>query len=174
MSPLRPDVDQGVRAQEVAVNPPQPAASSTGPAEPPMEVSAVEHRDGVLARLRASGRDYRLTSPATTVARGWASKLRQFGVEGEFAPLECYAKGCAVTILHSSQRAAQRATDVVTRSGEFHGWQAGKMRSGLIPKDNGQVEVTWILDSPPADEPVLPENLPQDHFDELVERGSGL
>jgi hypothetical protein len=120
-----------------------------------------------LAALRASGRDYRLTAPAQTLVKGWASKLQRFGVAGKMEPLECYAQGCAVTTVYPSQSAAEAASEVVTRTGEFNGWQAGKMRSGYIVKGDGRVEVTWVLDAPPPDVSVLPDKLPPDNFDEL-------
>lgn len=153
-------------APVAAVEPALLEPDAPEPAPPPAG-SPVQERDQALARLRASGRDFRLTAPATTVVKAWTNRLREFGVEGKLDPLECYAGGCALTILHPSLSAAQRGTDVVTRTAEFLGWQSSKMRSGFIYKDNERVEITWILDSPPQGGPVLSEPLPQDNLEEL-------
>ncbi|WP_437938872.1 hypothetical protein [Sorangium sp. So ce341] len=126
-----------------------------------------------MRELRASGPDHRLFAPASAVVGAWTSKLAKLGAAGAFGPLECYAKGCSVTVVHASAVKAEEATEVITRTREFNGWQAGKMRSGLIEHDGDRVEVTWILDAPPPDSPVLPEELPRDDLDELVERGFG-
>lgn len=155
------------------IRPLEPGPPSNEPAEPPREPSPREHRDRVLRELRASGPDHRLFAPASAVVGAWTSKLAKLGAAGTFEPLECYAKGCSVTVVHASAVKAEEATAVITRTREFNGWQAGKMRSGLIEHDGDRVEVTWILDAPPPDSPVLPEELPRDDLDELVERGSG-
>jgi len=155
------------------IRPLEPGPPSNEPAEPPREPSPREHRDRVLRELRASGPDHRLFAPASAVVGAWTSKLAKLGAAGTFEPLECYAKGCSVTVVHASAVKAEEATEVITRTREFNGWQAGKMRSGLIEHDGDRVEVTWILDAPPPDSPVLPEELPRDDLDELVERGSG-
>ncbi|HET9956172.1 MAG TPA: hypothetical protein VFQ61_16810 [Polyangiaceae bacterium] len=168
VSPAQPVARDDARVAPAAVEP-APAELPSGSGDPRPQLSPLEHRDRVLTALRASGRDTRLTSFGQTVVKGWASKLQQLAVGGKVDPLECYAKGCAVTIEYPSQSAAEDGNEVVTRSGEFNGWQAGKMRSGYITKSNGAVEVTWILDSPPADSPVLPDKLPADNFDELKE-----
>ncbi|WP_437944955.1 hypothetical protein WME98_28730 [Sorangium sp. So ce296] len=179
-APGAEDLAQHARADERAagaasppVPPVDPGPPSSEPAESPRGPSPREHRDRVLRELRASGPDHRLFAPASAVVDAWTSKLAKLGAAGTFEPLECYAKGCSVTVVHASAVKAEEATEVITRTGEFHGWQAGKMRSGLIEHDGDRVEVTWILDAPPPDSPVLPEALPRDNLDELVERGSG-
>ncbi|WP_129573191.1 MULTISPECIES: hypothetical protein [Sorangium] len=179
-APGAEDLAQHARADEHAAgaaSPPvrlvEPGPPSSEPAAPPREPSPREHRDRVLRELRASGPDHRLFAPASAVVGAWTSKLAQLGAPGAFEPLECYAKGCSVTVVHASAVKAEEATEVITRTREFSGWQAGKMRSGLIEHDGDRVEVTWILDAPPPDSPVLPEELPRDNLDELVERGSG-
>jgi hypothetical protein len=58
--------------------------------------------------------------------------------------------------------------DVITRTGEFHGWHSGKMRSGPIVKDDGKVEVTWFLFAPQAGQEALASTLPEDRLEELV------
>ncbi len=168
VSPSQPvEADNGRVAAAVAEA--APADSPPAPNDLRPQLSPLEHRDRVLSALRASGRDTRLTSFGQTVVKGWASKLQQLAIAGKVEPLECYANGCAVTITYPSQAAAENGNDVITRSGEFNGWQAGKMRSGYIIKSNGEVETTWVLDSPPAGSAVLPDKLPADNFDEIKE-----
>ncbi|WP_437725495.1 hypothetical protein [Sorangium sp. So ce861] len=165
--------EHGAGAASPPVRPVEPGPPSSEPAEPRREPSPREHRDRVLRELRASGPDHRLFAPASAVVDAWTSKLAKLGAAGAFEPLECYAKGCSVTVVHASAVKAEEATEVITRTREFTGWQAGKMRSGLIERGGDRVEVTWILDAPPPDSPVLPEELPRDNLDELVVRGSG-
>ncbi|WP_437296630.1 hypothetical protein [Sorangium sp. So ce426] len=168
--PAAPDV---VREGSPAEPESAVGAPPSEPLEPPQqEPSALEHRDRVVAELRASGVDRRLGAPASTVVDGWSSKLARFAVGGSFEKEECFAKGCFVTIVHPSLQDAEKATDIITRTGEFNGWQAGKMRSGPIAHDDGRVELTWVMYPPPPDGHVLPETLPPDNFEELMRRGS--
>jgi hypothetical protein len=108
-----------------------------------------------------------LGKPAATVLAGWTAKVAEMGVDGKWGRVECYAMGCFVTVSHSSEDAASKATDVITRTGEFNGWQAGKMRSGTIALADGTVEVTWVLYPPAPEQEALVATLPPDTLEEL-------
>ena len=154
---------QAVPAEPTAERapPPTPDVTREGP-------SALAQRDDVVAGLRASGPDERgLTQAAATVLASWKAKVAELGVDGDWGHAECYAKGCFVTAAHPSDHAASQATDVITRTGEFNGWQAGKMRSGVIPRPDGTVEVTWVLYAPAPDHDALLAQLPPDTLEEL-------
>jgi hypothetical protein len=133
------------------------------------EPSPREHRDQVVSELRASGPDRRhLAEPAKQVGEGWSAKLATLGVDAELGRFECHAKGCFMTAVHKSETDVEKAMQAITRTGEFHGWQSGKMRSGVIARSDGKVEVTWVLYSPQADEAALAATLPADTLDELT------
>jgi hypothetical protein len=130
--------------------------------------SKLEHRDAVVAELRASGQDRRgMRAPAAQVLTGWKAKIAALGGEGRWGTFECYAKGCFVTAVHSTEEAASKASEVITRTGEFNGWQAGKMRSGIIARSDGDVEVTWVLYPPAPGSEALASTLPEDVLEEL-------
>jgi hypothetical protein len=142
--------------------------------ENPPELSALDRRDMMIAGLESSGPGPRLVAAAARVAKGWNAKLAAFGAEGGIGAFTCFAKGCYVTAQHSSEPAANAATNVITRTGEFNGWQSGKMRSGVIEKPDGKVEVTWVLFAPePKQEPLLAV-LPPDTLDELKQAPGGV
>jgi hypothetical protein len=153
------------QASEAASEAPAPTASVPEPPAP--EMTAREHRDKSIAEIRASGAEKNLATPAAAVVAGWTAKLADFGVGAKFSPFECYAKGCFVTGVFASEPEVDRSTEVITRTGEFHGWQAGKMRSGTIQHDDGKVEITWFLFTPPAGSEILSEPLPPDNLAEL-------
>jgi hypothetical protein len=155
-------------ARSAAPSGPAEAQADTPGAPPPPEPSAREHRDNVVAELRASGPDRRgLAAPAAKVLTGWTTKIAGLGVEGRWGRVECHAKGCLMTAVHPNEEAANKASEVITRTGEFNGWQAGKMRSGIIARGDGAVEVTWVLYPPPAGEAALAATLPDDVLEEL-------
>jgi hypothetical protein len=132
------------------------------------EPSAEEHRDQVVAELRASGPDRRsLEEHASKVGAGWAAKLAKLGVAVELGRFECHEKGCFVTVVHRSADDVDRAMQVITRTGEFHGWQSGKMRTGVVPRSDGKAEVTWVLYPPQPGQLALAATLPEDNLDEL-------
>jgi hypothetical protein len=141
--------------------PPEPDAAGEGP-------SALAHRDRVVAALQSSGpAQPGLDQAAGTVLASWIAKVAELGVAGDFGSMECHAKGCFVTATYPREQAASQATDVITRTSEFNGWQAGKMRSGVIPRSDGTVEVTWVLDAPPPNRSALAAPLPPDSLEEL-------
>jgi hypothetical protein len=150
-----------------------PAAVEPEPIEvpppPPPEMSAQEHRDKSVAEIRASGPDRRnLLEAAQRVAQGWSAKLSRMGVRVEVGRFECHKKGCFVAMVHDSDADLDRGMAVITRTGEFHGWHSGKMRSGPIARDNGKVEVTWFLFPPKDGQEALASTLPEDRLEELV------
>lgn len=132
------------------------------------EPSAEEHREQSIAEIRASGPDKsNLFDSAQRVKDGWAVKLAQIGVRADVGRFECHNKGCFLTVVHDNETDVSRGMDVITRTGEFHGWHSGKMRSGPIARPDGRVEVTWFLFPPKDGEDALAATLPADNFDEL-------
>ena len=108
-----------------------------------------------------------MTRSAGKVATAWTEKMPKIGLEVQVGRVECYRKGCFTTIVHKTDGDVDRATQAITRTGEFHGWQSGKMRSGPIPRPDGKVEATWFLFSPEGDKEPLAASLPPDSLDEL-------
>jgi hypothetical protein len=132
------------------------------------EPNALEHRDQSIAEIRASGPDKNnLFDSAQRVTDGWARKLAQVGVGADVGRFECHGKGCFLTIVHDSEADVGRGMEVITRTGEFHGWHSGKMRSGPIARPDGKVEVTWFLFPPQAGQEALAATLPADNIEEL-------
>jgi hypothetical protein len=132
------------------------------------KTTAVEHRDKSVAELRASGpAAAAMTASAAKVATAWSEKMPTIGVNVQIGKVECYRKGCFMTVVHATDDDVERATQAITRTGEFHGWQSGKMRSGPIPRPDGKVEATWFLFPPEGDKEPLAATLPPDSLDEL-------
>jgi hypothetical protein len=132
------------------------------------ELNAQEHRDKSVAEIRASGPDKNnLFDSAQRVTDGWAKKLAQVGVGADVGRFECHGKGCFLTIVHDTEADVGRGMEVITRTGEFHGWHSGKMRSGPIARPDGKVEVTWFLFPPQAGQEALAATLPADNIEEL-------
>ncbi len=160
------------RQRAITTNVP-PAASDAPPASPPPaapepELSPREQRDKIVKDLKASGPDLRgLAKPAATVVAGWSKKVADFGIDAEFGAFECYQQGCFMTLAQGSETAVAEAERIILRTGEFHGWQAGKMRSAVIPKPDGTVEVTWVLYPPEIGQDALAATLPPDSLEEL-------
>ena len=156
--PRLPDL---ARAADEATVPP--------PVAPQPELSAKEHRDQAVNEIRASGPDQQhLLASAKRVAEGWSAKIAKMDVAAKLGPFECHAKGCFVTEVHKSEDDVEEAMRLITRTSEFSGWQSGKMRSGVISREDGRVEVTWFLFAPPKDEAPLAATLPPENLDDLA------
>ena len=151
--------------------PPEPEAFPPSEPEPAVELSALDHRNKMVADLQKSGPDLRqLATPAFSVFTGWTAKLKTLGLVSSFGRVECHAKGCYASATHASQAEVDRATEIITRTGEFNGWQAAKVRSGPIARADGTIEVTWVLFAPEPDVAALPRELPPDQLEELAQR----
>ena len=148
----------------------EPVAAPSLSAEPiDRELSPKEHRDQSVAEMRASGPDrHNLVPSAERVVKGWSEKVAKVGVEAEFGKYECYQKGCFVNVVLKSEADVDREMQAITRTGEFHGWRSGKMRSGSIARADGKVEVTWFLFPPQDGKEALVATLPADNLDELT------
>jgi hypothetical protein len=168
----RADVGSGSR-RHVALAPlPDIGAASPSLDEmQPTKTTAVEHRDKSVAELKASGPASRtIAESAAKVAKGWSEKMPKIGVDVQVGPVECFRKGCFMTVVHATDDDVERATQAITRTGEFHGWQSGKMRSGPIPRPDGKVEATWFLFPPQDGKEPMAATLPPDNLDELPQR----
>ena len=143
--------------------------------EPPRSpVNAREHRDKSVAEIKESGPDRRkLITSANRVGTAWAQKAVKVGVDAQFGQFECHQKGCFMTVVHKSEDEVTLGMEAITRTGEFHGWQSGKMRSGPIERPDGKVEVTWFLFPPEGGKEPLLATLPEDNLDELLRRQEG-
>jgi len=157
--------------QKVEPPPPESEALIPSEPEPSVELSALDHRNKMVADLQKSGPDRRqLATPASSVFTGWNAKLKTLGVVSSFGSVECHANGCYASATHASQAEVDRATEIITRTGEFNGWQAAKVRSGPIARADGTIEVTWVLFAPEPDVAALPRELPPDQLEELAQR----
>jgi hypothetical protein len=172
--PAAEEPTQALRARQPAgarasLPPTELAAAEPPRSEPaPPEPTAQEHRDRSVAEIRASGADQRnLAGAAQRVAKGWGAKVAELGAHGEFGPIECYAKGCFMNVVHNTGADVDRAMEVITRTGEFHAWHSGKMRSGPVTRADGKIEVTWFLFPPQPGSEAMAATLPQDMLDEL-------
>jgi hypothetical protein len=148
-----------------AASPPAFAAAaspgaSAAPAPEPSAPSPEEGRRRAVARITTSGPDTRgLVTDARRVGENWESTLAAQGLAVSFGDWHCFRAGCLVEAKHASPGVVDQATEVVTRSSGFTGWNGEKIRTGPVPLPDGKTDVVWILLAPPEGEAVLPAEL---------------
>jgi hypothetical protein len=146
-----PDRDPSGRVKAAALNDFAARAAALGPVEEPKDVPPDEERDEKRNRLRASGPDtLKLFGKTAALTNAWRERARIDGVDAQVGEWECFAAGCATTIVHASITAVSDMSTIVEHSNEFRFWDGGKIRSGEIERPDHSIEVTWFMLPPDA------------------------
>lgn len=156
------DAPRAQRSQAAGMRPPLPlAVTSAGDQQPePSAPSPEEGRRRNIARLTTSGPDTRgLLADARRVGEDWENALAAEGLAVTFGDWHCFKAGCFVEAKHASEDTVEKATNVVTSSSGFTGWNGEKIRTGPVPLPDGKTDVVWILLPPAEGEAALPAEL---------------
>jgi hypothetical protein len=150
---------QRLKTWEQALERAAPVASAAPlPAEPSRSPEAARLK--YIERVRTTGPDRRnLVADARRVSESWSAAASAQSLDVTFDQWECYRAGCLVNARHGSADTVDRATEAITKSAGFMGWNGEKLRTGPVEVSKGKPEVTWILFAPPEGEKTLPDQL---------------
>ncbi|HKQ71108.1 MAG TPA: hypothetical protein VJT73_17300 [Polyangiaceae bacterium] len=144
-----------------STDPDKPADTAEAP-QPHDKMTAAEERDQKIAWLKTTGPDRdNLIAQAENIARAWNKLAEKLLAGAAFGRMECYRRGCYGTAIHGSAGTIDDLTREISQSTEFRDWNGPKMRTGPVIRKDGNVEVTWVLFTQPAELDTHAANTPE-------------